>query len=68
MLVHVAAMVCCKGLFLFIPTFLFLSIARINLINRDKLRNKESYLKPKIKKGVTYIFLAAKYRLLVVAG
>ena len=36
MLVLVAGMVCSKGLFQFIPTFIFLRIARINL-DRDKL-------------------------------
>ena len=36
MLVLVAAMVCSKGLFQFIPTFIFLRIVRINL-DRDKL-------------------------------
>ena len=41
MQVHVAARGCNKGLFQFIPTFLFLSIARINLINRDKLLNRK---------------------------
>ena len=36
MLVLVAAMVCSKGLFQFIPTFILLRIARINL-DRGKL-------------------------------
>ena len=38
MLIHVATMVYSQGLFQFIPTFPFLSIARVNL-TRDKLPN-----------------------------
>ena len=38
--VHVASRSCSHGLFQFISTFLFLSIARINL-NRDKLLNRK---------------------------
>ena len=40
MLIHVATMVYSQGLFQFIPTFLFLSIARVNL-TRDKLLNRK---------------------------
>ena len=40
MLIHVATMVYSQGLFQFIPTFLFLSIARVNL-TRDKLPNRK---------------------------
>ena len=38
--VHVTSRSCSHGLFQFIPTFLFLSIARINL-NREKLLNRK---------------------------
>ena len=40
MLIHLATMVYSQGLFQFIPTFLFLSIARVNL-TRDKLPNRK---------------------------
>ena len=40
MLIHVATMVYSQGLFQFIPTFPFLSIARVNL-TRDKLPNRK---------------------------
>ena len=40
MLIHVATMVYSQRLFQFIPTFPFLSIARVNL-TRDKLPNRK---------------------------